>query len=249
MGWAPPALALNPRLDVSQVLHTSWKSSDGFGSGTIVAIAQTADGYLWVGTSDGLFRFDGVKASPWLAPGQELPSERIVHLLATPDGSLWIATDRGLASWRDGTLTKHQGPEEQYSAGRMVQDRDGVVWGIAYLPRLNRRVLCSFNTSHAIVTVTTAVPALESIGLHVGSKGELWAGVDDGVWRWKPAPARFYPLEPQMDGFQGMVEDANGTLLLSRRGYVQRFADGAIRDAVSISAACRTAVLENARGS
>src|SRR5262249_44842096 len=45
----PPAFALNPTLDVSQYAHTTWKIRDGFTRGTIQAIAQTPDGYLWLG--------------------------------------------------------------------------------------------------------------------------------------------------------------------------------------------------------
>src|SRR5215469_2577525 len=59
------ALALNPSLDVSQYAHTAWKFRDGFTKGTIVSIAQTPDGYLWLGTEFGLLRFDGVRSVPW----------------------------------------------------------------------------------------------------------------------------------------------------------------------------------------
>ena len=51
--------ALNPGLDVSQYAHASWKISKGFSEGIIRSIAQTADGYLWLGTEFGLRRFDG----------------------------------------------------------------------------------------------------------------------------------------------------------------------------------------------
>ena len=88
---------LNPSLDVSQYAHTAWKVSDGFTQGAILAIAQTPDGYLWLGTEFGLYRFDGVRVVPWQAhAGQDLPS-RIVHcLLAARDGTLWIGTTKAL---------------------------------------------------------------------------------------------------------------------------------------------------------
>jgi ligand-binding sensor domain-containing protein len=85
---------------VSQYTHTAWKVSDGFTQGAILAIAQTPDGYLWLGTEFGLYRFDGVRAVPWRPPaGQELPSQYIYSLLVARDGSLWIGTDGGAASW------------------------------------------------------------------------------------------------------------------------------------------------------
>jgi ligand-binding sensor domain-containing protein len=52
---------LDPALDVSQYARTSWKIREGFSKGTILAIAQTPDGYLWLGTEFGLLRFDGVR--------------------------------------------------------------------------------------------------------------------------------------------------------------------------------------------
>jgi len=57
--------ALDPSLDVSQYAHTAWKIRDGFPKGIIQSIAQTPDGYLWLGTEFGLLRFDGVRSIPW----------------------------------------------------------------------------------------------------------------------------------------------------------------------------------------
>ena len=51
-----PALALDPSLDVSQYAHTAWNARDGFPVGAIFAMAQTPDGYLWLGSEFGLFR-------------------------------------------------------------------------------------------------------------------------------------------------------------------------------------------------
>ena len=62
------AFALNPSLEVSQYAHTTWKSSGAFGTGTISAIAQTPDGYLWLAMESGLRRFDGVRSVEWQPP-------------------------------------------------------------------------------------------------------------------------------------------------------------------------------------
>ncbi len=56
---AVSASALDPIRTVSQYLHDSWGTERGFPGGTITAIAQTSDGYLWIGTDKGLVRFDG----------------------------------------------------------------------------------------------------------------------------------------------------------------------------------------------
>src|SRR5918997_1674533 len=103
----PRALALNPALDASQYAHTAWKIRDGFFKGGINSIAQTPDGYLWLGTEFGLLRFDGVRNVPFQPPaGQQLPSTFIFSLLAARDGTLWIGTLSGLASWKDGKLAR-----------------------------------------------------------------------------------------------------------------------------------------------
>ena len=62
------AFALNPSLDVSQYAHTSWKIPDGFAQGAIGSIAQTPDGYLWLGTEFGLLRFDGMRNGERVGP-------------------------------------------------------------------------------------------------------------------------------------------------------------------------------------
>src|SRR5215470_10788705 len=100
------AFALDPSLDVSQYAHTAWKVSDGFTKGSIISIAQTSDGYLWLGTEFGLVHFDGVRAVPWIPPaGQALPDGLITSLMAARDGTLWIGTAKGLASLSRNQLT------------------------------------------------------------------------------------------------------------------------------------------------
>src|SRR5712691_6255982 len=93
------ALGLNPALDMSQYAHTTWKIRDGFSKGSIYSIAQTPDGYLWLATDFGLYRFDGVRNVLWQPPpGQHLPSNQIHKLVSARDGTLWIGTPSGLAS-------------------------------------------------------------------------------------------------------------------------------------------------------
>src|SRR6266568_5691306 len=108
LAWRPCAFALDPSLDVSQYAHTAWKIREGFTKGQIYSIAQTPDGYLWLGTEFGLLRFDGVRAVPWQPPpGERLPSDNIRNLVVSHDGTLWIGTLKGLASWKDGRLTRY----------------------------------------------------------------------------------------------------------------------------------------------
>src|ERR1700741_321670 len=104
----PCMFPLPPALDVSQYAHTAWKIRDGFAKGSILSIAQTPDGYLWLGTAFGLSRFDGVRNVPWDPPrNQHLPSSVVSRLVAARDGTLWIGTVNGLASWKNGKLIQY----------------------------------------------------------------------------------------------------------------------------------------------
>ena len=108
------AFALDPSLDVSQYAHTAWTIREGFFRGNIYSIAQTGDGYLWLGTEFGLLRFDGNRYIPWQPPaGQNLPGNGITKLLVTSDGTLWIGTYAGLVSWSGGKLTRYPELDKQ----------------------------------------------------------------------------------------------------------------------------------------
>jgi ligand-binding sensor domain-containing protein len=86
LAFCPCASALNPSLDINQYAHKAWTVREGFFEGAITSIAQTPDGYLWLGTEFGLLRFDGVRKFTWQPPeGEQLPSNLIRSLLAARD--------------------------------------------------------------------------------------------------------------------------------------------------------------------
>ena len=81
---------------------------DGLPSNTINIFAQTSDGYLWMGTNEGLVRFDGYTFTLFNATNTPaLASNRIARVQEAPEGLLWIATDKGdLALYREGHFTR-----------------------------------------------------------------------------------------------------------------------------------------------
>ena len=90
--------AVDPSKHISQYSHTAWLRKDGLFSGIPRVITQTTDGYLWIGTTEGLWHFDGIHFVSWAPPtGEKLPSPRINSLFASRDGSLWIGTTVGLS--------------------------------------------------------------------------------------------------------------------------------------------------------
>jgi ligand-binding sensor domain-containing protein/signal transduction histidine kinase len=215
---------LNPKLDVSQYAHTSWKIRDGFPKGEVTAIAQTPDGYLWLGTESGLFRFDGFKSVLWRPPAnQELPSNFIFSLLVTRDGTLWIGTAKGLASWKDGKLTQYPELAGRYLF-KLIEDREGTVWASGMAVPIGK--LCAIRNGNVQCFGDDGSLDRGAFNLYEDSKGNLWAGVKDGFWRWKPGPPKFYPLAGEPDGIQCFGEDTDGTLLVGWKGAIHRLVDG-----------------------
>ena len=221
------ASALNPSLDVSQYAHTAWTVRDGFFKGAVTSIAQTPDGYLWLGTEFGLLRFDGVRTVPWQPPADErLPGSNIRRLLAGRDGRLWIATNLGLASWKDGKLTHY--PE---LAGQdilaLLEDREGAVWVGSWSSSTGR--LCEIHGASTQCHGEDGSFGGGVISLYEDSRGNLWAGTTSGLWRWKPGPPKRYPLPNAWSGISSMAEDDNTTLLMATNGGLNQLVDGKIQ--------------------
>jgi len=224
------AFALDPSLDVSQYGHTSWNDRDGFPTEVVHAIAQTPDGYLWLGTEFGLFRFDGVRAIPWQRPAdQYLPSDKIQSLLVTRDGTLWIGTWKGLASWKDARLTTYPELADKV-VFPLIEDREGVVWagGFAYNPPGE---LCAIQRGATRCYGEDGSLGDGVLGLYQDRNGNLWAGTRTGLWRWKPGPREFFPIGGQPAGIQGLAEDDSGALLIALQGRVVRLRGGKLQTA------------------
>src|SRR5689334_16337665 len=125
-----PCLALDPSHALAQYGHDAWRIEQGLPQDTVEAIAQTLDGYLWVGTQRGLARFDGVGFTvfaPDNTPALRTPA--IDSLLADPDGSLWITTDGGgLLRYREGEFTRVEAAGLPTRLRSLLRDPDGSLW-------------------------------------------------------------------------------------------------------------------------
>jgi signal transduction histidine kinase/ligand-binding sensor domain-containing protein len=130
---AQMALALDPHKRLTQYSHRVWTQEDGLPQDTIRTVAQTGDGYLWIGTDEGLARFDGYEFTTFNKANGGLPSNSITALAAASDGSLWIGTPNGLAVYHDRqfrTYTTRDGLPEN-SITSLAIDHSGTVWIVA----------------------------------------------------------------------------------------------------------------------
>jgi ligand-binding sensor domain-containing protein len=123
--------ALDSDRTIAQFAHTAWRPKDGAPS-VINVLAQSADGYLWLGSTDGLYRFDGVVFERYQPQsGDPFPTQDVRSLLALPNGDLWIGFRPGEVSLlRNGNATTYTTRDGVLEAGvrSFAQDRDGTIW-------------------------------------------------------------------------------------------------------------------------
>jgi signal transduction histidine kinase/ligand-binding sensor domain-containing protein len=220
----PPVLALNPSLEVSQYAHTAWTVRDGFALGNIYAMAQTPDGYLWLGTEFGPVRFDGVRSIP-LQPlaGQKLPDVNVNSLLVTRDGTLWIGTFAGLAGLSGGKLSQLQVSEvgDQFVSS-LFEDSKGTVW-IGTMGREGRFGRLYAMQGGRVQRYGEDVDFGRAVwAMYEDSSGNLWAAAQSGLWRIKPSPPKQYPTRTELIALN---RTDDGRLLVARHeGGLLQFA-------------------------
>jgi diguanylate cyclase (GGDEF)-like protein len=182
--------ALNPSKAITQYMQTSWTSESGVPQNTVQTLTQTPDGYLWLGTQEGLARFDGVRFRPFTRhKARGLASSFIQALAAGKDGSLWIGTDSGLSRYLPGT---NAAPDEAFTtlttrdglAGNNItalrKDSEDALW-VGTTSGLDRIVdghIQSFTVADGL-----ADPSITSIAVDAG--GTLWVGTAKGLSRFE----------------------------------------------------------------
>src|SRR5687767_14717260 len=210
---APVLLAETQQGALSGYTVTSWTLAEGVPIGPINAIAQDADGYLWLGTTRGVIRFDGARFTPWDAiSSNRLPDAEVLALSASPNGTLWVgfAGTTGAASvaaLRNGrVVTVAAGVTPHKSTTAVIEDRSGHVWAISdgVLHRLRDgrwEVLRNQPLGDAVV-----------LGVREDATGTLWVGTRDGLFRRLKAD-RFELVDPGIA--RDASESARGTLWIT----------------------------------
>ena len=219
------AAALDPTRRLTQYGHTAWRIQDGFFNGTPNAITQTTDGYLWIGTSAGLLRFDGVRFVPWSPPhGQQLFSDTIISLFGSSDGSLWIGTATGLERWHNGTLTAYNNARGHINV--ILEDHRAGIWIVRSRVRERTGPLCKAGeTTLHCYGEADGISAPFASALAADPQGNLWIGSPTGFTRWKPGSSSTIELEALkaaagLNGVESIAATADGSILIgmSRNG-------------------------------
>jgi signal transduction histidine kinase len=168
-----------------------WTAEDGLPHNRVQAIAQTPDGYLWLGTHHGLVRFDGVRFvtfAPENMPG--LASGAVSALAVAPDGALWLTTTDGLVEVRGGRVARRLalGSGETNKFWQVVIAPDnGVWWRNTYsVGRVREDRLETLGTA-------AGVPADTVKFIRATPEGGVLVYGRFGVRRWNGAAGRFEP--------------------------------------------------------
>ena len=116
----------------AQYQFDKWNTDNGLPQNFVKAILQTSNGYLWLTTSDGLVRFDGVRFTIFQRANSDgLTSTRLTTLVEDHLGNLWIGSeDHGLFKYRDGKFTNYGTTEgvSDYLIRALREDSDNTLW-------------------------------------------------------------------------------------------------------------------------
>jgi signal transduction histidine kinase/ligand-binding sensor domain-containing protein len=207
-----PARALDPQRAIAQYKHTRWTVEDG-APGSVEAIAQTPDGYLWLGTPLGLYRFDGVTFEPMRPPRPSYSmSDRVVSLMVNHAGALWVGYEAGgIAVWERGRFRLIFDPKIFRSVViRLAEGRDGTIWAATTNP--NARLARLTDGQWRSVDDITGLPADDLSDVLVARDGTVWATAGGAVSRLAPGAKRFTVVRSGLGEGVGLAQDGQGRI-------------------------------------
>jgi ligand-binding sensor domain-containing protein len=226
---ASPSFALDPRRGLSHYSIDTWREPEGLKQDCVRAIAQTRDGYLWVGTPDGLLRFDGVRFVSFNVDTGSLKDNEVWALKADPAGGLWIASfGGGVAHYKDGrftSLTTADGLPDDF-VWNLDIDSTGDLWisGIQAVYRYSKGKFTTFVYGEGEYRDRLTFVC-------AGPHGEVYASSARRVYRY--VEGRFRE-EPEVVINQGLishmcVSPVDGALWIGlNNGILKRLKDGQV---------------------
>jgi signal transduction histidine kinase/ligand-binding sensor domain-containing protein len=221
---ALPLSALDPRLAITQLARDVWQ--DELPQSAVLSVLQTRDGYLWLGTYEGLVRFDGVRFVVFdRQRTHDLQGTSVFHLAEDRAGRLWVSTNGGLTVHESGRFRTYGTAEGLPSqvVRATLEARDGALWiatdgglvemrGGKLRPRLD--------------LATGEVRALAE-----DHEGTLWAATSDGLLRVSGGRVT------RMGAAQALPSPVCRHLLVDRAGTLWVGTDKGLAHVVSIAGA------------
>jgi len=229
-------VACTPWRGMEGMTHRRWGIEDGLPDQTVLAVAQSSDGYLWLGTPHGLFRFDGFKfvnAAANVAP--TLEEFGVYCILAARDGSLWTGSAGGGVTHLRSGAAEHFGAEHglrSLSVRTLYQTPDGVVWAGT------DRGLYRFERDHFEFVAQVGEQWITTISSDGGAG--FWVA---GTHLLHCTQGRFesIPLPPLKLPIRALAQAPDGTLWIGAFGsLLKRSADGVLQPVAEVHADVRT---------
>ena len=205
--------ALDSDRTIAQFAHTAWTVKDG-APGAVNSLAQTSDGYLWLGGPGGLYRFDGVVFELYQPQsGGPFPARYASSLLALPNGDLWIGFSSGAISLlRNGRVTNYTVREGVPNGGiwSLAQDREGTIWAATEsgLARLE-------GNRWTEVGKDWSLPGKSARAVFLDRQGTLWVSIEDTLVFLPPGAKRFQPTGIRVGQVGQIAQAANGKLWMA----------------------------------
>ena len=203
---ASQCLALDPEKTIFQYNCRTWTRQNGLPADGVNAITQTADGYLWLGTAEGLVSFDGIEfKSRGLG---HLQSRIVTSLSSSRAGGLWIGMEHGAFAYCDGQNIAYQGREDwggvNLNLHSILEASDHAVWLGAEIQ------LARLTKEHRFETISN----FDATALMQDSKGRIWIGTAHrGLFWWENGVlTRFADHAADDQEIRALAEDKNGQI-------------------------------------
>jgi diguanylate cyclase (GGDEF)-like protein len=230
-GLTTSAFALDPRKAMSQYVHNAWGTNEGLPQDSVNAIVQTADGYVWIATQEGLARFDGVRFTVFDSTNTRGAVGNFVYsLLADGDGSLWIGSGGVLLRYRGGTFERfdERNGLADVSGRHFTKDAAGNLWiGHASEGATGGKGLARFKDGKGrVFTTKDGLSSDQVYPILVGRDGNLWIGTGAGLDLLRAEKITHVALAGTL--IRALFEDRRGNLWIGTPHGLSRLKDGAI---------------------